>query len=120
MVKKLLLIAMLVPFLLFMGCELLGLTEEDVDPIIGTWVSEYTDNGFDFVETLILSDDGTYSIDILLDGTPEFADTGTFTYTETNLTVTGDSSGTVTVAYTLDSNTLTIDFDGNVTVYTRQ
>ena len=77
MVKKLLLIAMLVPFLLFMGCELLGLTEEDVDPIIGTWVMTYTDMDGDWVDTATLNSDKTYSYTSFLNGSLDYSDSGT-------------------------------------------
>ena len=111
MVKKIVLIAILIPFLLITGCELLGLTddEEDDEPsIYGTWV--YTYDGWTM--TLVLKKDDTYTY---YDDNGN-TDTGTFIYGDTTFMADSDSgsdydwSGT----YTLDGDILILDGDAFV------
>ena len=105
---------------------------EDVDDLVGTWnatVMVFTNTAdntqtFDAIAegaslTLTIASDGRYTFDIDFPGEGPETDTGTFTLSGSNITITSDNpqDPAETMGYTLSGNTLTLlgddtfDFD---------
>lgn len=136
MIKKILLIGLIVPLFLIMGCITIGPAVEvttvddtikdtvtDEGSIIGTWVIEYTVEENDIVETFIFSDDGSLTV-IQAEGTASAKTHVQFTYTKTDITVI-DRSQEWIMKYSLNGNSLILDgnmltFDSGSQVYTKQ
>ena len=88
MVKKLLLIAMLVPFLLIMGCDLLGLTEEE-EIVYGTPDAALVSN---VSEVYIVIGAGDDAADEELNGDLIIDENGNMSYTGAGIVLTGTRS----------------------------
>lgn len=105
--KKLVLVVILLPFLFIIGCDLSG--SADNNPLIGTW---FLYESVTLETTIILNADLTYSV--TWTGDEPGTESGTYTYTDTTLTLSSDPSSPI--PYIIDGDS--IDFDSDI--YTRQ
>jgi hypothetical protein len=102
MVKKLLLIVLLIPILLSIGCNL----TLETATIFGTWEMI---NGVS-TAMLVLNSNETFTIDTFISGVPDYSDSGTFIYTESTMELIGVGQGSSGVLlYTLDGDTLILN-----------
>ncbi len=110
---------LLLPFLFIVSCEDNKQEEDDVNPLVGVWemttmsvsinnVTIDIEIGTENNETYVFNEDGTYSYQGVYEGDSD-SGSGTWSSTETTLTLTEDSIVTI-ITYELNGDILSVNY----------